>query len=139
MDGVRRDLESIPLGPAPPTSAEDASLLEPPADLIPAQQEFWRRWAPFAIEQRTLVPATVAGFRELCEQFVLKAAIARRLQRLGPGSEKALSTMRSYVQLAQRLDSTLARFKLTGFGKPADSGGRARQAATNPWAQVAGK
>lgn len=138
MDGVRRDNEPG-LAVEPRDTPQEAGLIDPPADLSPAQQEFWRRWAPFAIEQRTLIPATVAGFRELCEQFALKQVLARRIHALGAGSEKAASRLRAYVQLAQRLDSTLARFKLTSFGKPADNAGRARQTAANPWAQVVTK
>lgn len=133
MDGARRDVLFTP----PPPTAEEAGLAEPPPDLTPAQQDFWRRWAPLAIEQRTLIPATVPGFRELCEQFTLKEALARRIQRLGPGSERAAARVSLYVKLAQRLDSTLARFKLTGLGKPADTAARARASAANPWAQVA--
>lgn len=138
MDGTRReDLGAVGGGLAVAPVPEELDLAQPPTDMTPSQQDFWRRWAPFAIEQRTLVPATLAGFRELCEQFALKQAIWRRLEALGPASEKATPRLRAYTQLAQRLDSTLARFKLTGMGKPADNGGRARQAAANPWAQVA--
>jgi hypothetical protein len=139
MDGQR--LLGEPGSPGSPWVAPvvgDDPLLAPPADLPPAQQDFWRIYAPYAIEQRTLVAATVAGFRELCEQFALKQTIARGIQRLGAGSSKAEGRMRNYVKLAQRLDATLARFKLTGFGKPVDAGG-ARKAGTSPWAQVASK
>ncbi len=119
MDGARRE-DLGPPGPlgAAPAPAEDLELLTPPPDLTPAQQDYWRRWAPLAVEQRTLVPATRPGFRELCEQADLKAKLARRIHALGAGSEKAGSRLSAYVKLAQRLDSSLARFKLTGMGKP---------------------
>jgi phage terminase small subunit len=136
MDGARRE-DVGPPGIALASAADEPELLTPPTDLTPAQQDFWRRWAPCAMEQRTLVPATIAGFRELCEQFDLKQKVARRIQALGAGSPKAAGHLGAYVKLAQRVDSTLARFKLTGMGKPADNAGRARQTAANPWAQVA--
>lgn len=138
IDGTRRTDTRPASVPAPP--ADDVpALADPPADLLPDQQAFWRLYAPSAIEQRTLVPATVIGFRELCEQFALKQAIAARINtyKLGAGSKSADAALRSYVKLAQRIDATLARFKLTAFGKPADVGA-AKQPVANPWAQVAG-
>lgn len=127
------------LAAAGPSAEDSLNLALPPADLPPAQRAIWEQWAPAAIEQRTLVATTVVGFRELCEQAALKQAIHRRLQKLGPASSEAEGQMRTYVKLAQRLDATIARFKLTAFGKPADGGGARKSAATNPWAQVAGK
>lgn len=140
MDGNRRDLFATASAPGEPSPAavpqQESELLQPPSDLTPAQQDLWRRWAPLAVEQRTLVPATVPGFRELCEQLALKQTLARRIGHLGAGSERAAGRLGLYVKLAQRLDSSLARFKLTGFGKP-DTTARARPSAANPWAQVA--
>ncbi|OFW37638.1 MAG: hypothetical protein A3J29_06080 [Acidobacteria bacterium RIFCSPLOWO2_12_FULL_67_14b] len=128
-----------------------AALLEPPADLpdvssspalpgvvLTSQQVYWRRWAPHAIEQRTLTPATAAGFRELCEVAAFKDELAARLQRFGIDGKAGAERMRTYTRLSQRLDAALGRFKLTAFGKPADGGGGRRQepGAVNPFAQV---
>jgi len=144
MNGVRRE-DSPPVGvqPQSPVPSSATSVLDdlttPPHDLTEAQQAFWRTYAGHAIDLGTLVPATVAGFRELCEQFALKQAIAQRIEKLKATSKRAETHLRTYVRLSQRVDSTLARFKLTSFGKPADGaiGGLIKQAPVNPFAAVA--
>jgi hypothetical protein len=146
LDGARRPDP----GPAPPPIAvNDAApaavdaihdMATPPADLPVAQQDFWRIYAPAAIEQRTLITATVGGFRELCEQFALKQAIATRIGKLklGAASKSAEGPLRHYVKLSQRVDASMARFKLTAMGKPAEVG-VVKPATANPWAAVAGR
>jgi len=137
-------------GHAPAPAADVAVLAEPPADLPPAlavaiagmtpltsQADLWRRYAPSAIEQRTLIPATVAGFRELVELAAFKEEMAARIARFGSDGKSGSERMRTYTRLSQRLDAALARFKLTAFGKPAD-GGAKKPVATNPWAKVGG-
>lgn len=115
--------------PAPP-SDETRALGEPPADLPELQQAHWRSLAPLAIEQRTLVPATVPGFRELCQLLAFKEELASRVAKFG--SEAAL---KHYTKLSPRVDAALARFKLTAFGKPAD-GAKQGKPAQNPFAQL---
>lgn len=144
MDGARRPVTTVVDAPAVPfvpvADVDTTDLAIPPIDLLPAEQAFWRLYATAAVEQRTLVPSTVIGFRELCEQFALKQALAMRINKyaLGAGSKSAEGPLRAYVKLAQRIDATLARFKLTAFGKPADVGA-AKTPAANPWALVAAK
>jgi hypothetical protein len=142
MDGQRRDEFAGPGSAAPPTAAllEDPDgLAVPPADLSPAQREVWSRFAPHALAQRTLVPTSAPGFRELCEQFVVKQAIFRRMEKLGLASARAEGMRKRYEKMAQRVDATFARFKLTAFGKPAEGNAAARKPATNPWSQVASR
>lgn len=131
----------------PPTGPELLALREPPADLpaaiaapglgvaLTSQAEFWRRYAPLAIDQRTLVPATVPGFRELCELAAFTEELAARLRKFGSEGKAGSERMRNYTRLSQRLDQAFARFKLTAFGKPADGGGQKKPAA-NPFSQV---
>lgn len=135
LDTGRRvkPVASLPELPA----VERETLLVPPEDLTAEAKAYWMRWAPAAIEERTLTLATASGFRELCEQYVLTAAVYARILLLGPTTIEAAPYLRNYIQLAQRLDGTLARFKLTAFGKPAVSD--KPKAAANPWAQVVGK
>lgn len=136
MDGRRLDYEPL-LGQAP-AAVSDQALEVPPAELTRGQRQFWRQAAPLAVGQGTLTASTAVGFRELCEQFCLKAAIARKIEKLGPASKSADAYIKAYVKLAQRLDATLARFKLTAFGKPADQAASRRSAAAaSPWAEVA--
>ena len=50
------------------------------------------------------------------------------------GTHDAMPYLALYVRLAQRLDASLARFKLTASGKPASSD---RPKVENPWSRVA--
>lgn len=121
-----------------------AVLAEPPADLsdVPPAGELttvtaksvWRLFAPLAIELGTLTPHTVPGFRELAQQYVMKEDAAARLMKYGMGDKSGRERARSFAQLAQRLDASLARFKLTAFGKPAEGAGAKKPSAANPWA-----
>lgn len=128
MDGAR-----FTAPPMPPPS--DSPLLEPPADLAKPLQAIWRDLAPLAVQQQTLVAATTAGFRELCEQLHLKRELARALHKHGAASAEADRVLKQYVKVALRVDGTLARFRLTGMGKP-EPAAAVRPKAANPWAQV---
>lgn len=139
MDGLpRRELR-------PAASAVDVQVLaSPPSNMKSKEQrEFWRAYAPAAIEQQTLIQQTALGFRELAEQFVMKQQIAAFIEANGGAANPIMDTLlKQYVKLAQRVDASLARFRLTSFGKPAvPEGGKRRSAtpAANPWAQVAGR
>lgn len=123
--------------PAPVPPADAAGLLEPPAGLTENQSALWRQLAPYAIAQQTLVDATRAGFRELVEQMTMKAAIAEDIERIGIAHPGSGDNLRHYAKLAQRVDATLARFRLTGSGKPEASAARPKTAA-NPFAMMAG-
>jgi hypothetical protein len=116
---------------------ETGPLLDPPGDLEASAQGVWRTYAGYAVGERTLTEATAAGFREFCQQWVYLHELDKTIQRLGAGTKEAEPYFRTYLKLAQRLDSSLARFKLTAFGKPAVS--ENPKQAVNPWAQVAGK
>ena len=134
MDGVRRD--AGPVTPQALVTGEESALVTPPKDLPRDQRKFWTRYAPLAVAQQTLIPAHVPGFRELCEQAAFKDALARQIRKLKPESPAASETLRHYEKLVQRLDATLARFRLTGFGKPAAHASAAKKAAASPWAAV---
>lgn len=137
MDGNRRvgAPVSVPAAPAL-TDEEQASLLEPPADLKSERARgFWTFAAPHAIRQRTLTQAEVPGFRQLCTQWAFIEDLVVRLDLLGPATKDADAAMKSYVRLSQRLDASLARFKLTAFGKPAVA--EKPKAAANPWGAIA--
>lgn len=133
MDGVRRS-ETVVSPVAAPT--EDATLLVAPRDLPRDQRKYWTRYAPLALAQQTLIPAHLPGFRELCEQAAFKDGLAKQIRKLKPESPEASDTLRHYEKLVQRLDATLARFRLTGMGKPASPASAARKAAASPWAAV---
>jgi hypothetical protein len=115
---------------------DEAALAVPPRDLPRDQRKYWTRYAPLAIAQQTLIPAHAPGFRELCEQAAFKDALAKEIRKLKPESPNASDVLRHYEKLVQRLDATLARFRLTGFGKPAAAASAARKASASPWAAV---
>jgi len=135
LDGSRLVVPTV-ASPASEPEPAVAALVEPPGDLPVDQQAVWRRFAAHAVAQGTLVPATVPGFRELCEQMTFKDAIAAKIAK-APAGRRSDGPLRHYVKLAQRVDATLARYKLTAFGKPAerDKGGKTGKA--NPFAAVA--
>jgi len=112
--------------------ASDSPLLEPPADLSEARKTFWREWAPLAVAEGTLTEATVLGFRELSEQFVIKDTLGRQCEAKEPGWGEAFKL---WVKATQRVDSSMARFKLTALGKSATP--KRAPTAVNPWARVA--
>jgi hypothetical protein len=125
-----------PKTPEPPAiKVETGPLLAPPTDLPASVQAVWRQYAGYAVGEGTLTEATAAGFREFCQQWVYLHELDTTIQRLGAGTKEAEPYFRTYLKLAQRLDSSLARFKLTAFGKPARS--EKPKPAANPWAQVA--
>jgi hypothetical protein len=133
MDGSRLAASAVT---AEPVDVEQSPLLKPPADLNAKEASFWKAYARLAIEQRTLVPSTVAGFRELCEQFAFKSDLAAEIDRVGAASVLTEKMLVQYTKLVQRVDSSLARFKLTAMGKPADGGQVRKPVAANPWAAV---
>lgn len=138
MDGRRQDPQDLLEVAADPVLSHPPELLAtPPRDLTPGQKKVWRKAAPLAIAERTLTPATVMGFRALVAQWVMTETLAARIEEAGAASDTGVDLLRSYVKLAQRLDASLARFKLTGFGKPSESAPR-KPAASNPWSEVAG-
>lgn len=125
---------------APPVEISDgerAALCKPPKGLSGAEHAAWTRFAEQALAERTLTPTTVPGFVELCRQSAYVSEIDATIQRLGIGTKEAEPYLKQYVRLAQRYDASLARFKLTAFGKPV-AAEKPKQAA-NPWAQVARK
>jgi len=124
------------LGPVP--QVDGSVLADPPDGVGERAAELWRELAPHAIAQGTLVPATVQGFRELVEHVAMKQElVAKIVQAGGAAAKDADGLMRHYAKIAQRLDASLARFRLTASGKPEPSAVRVKVA--NPWAAVASK
>lgn len=111
--------------------AQSSALAEPPADLSEARKTFWREWAPQAIAAGTLTEETALGFRELSEQYVIKADLAAAVAEKAPGWGESLKL---WIKATQRLDSSMARFKLTALGKSATT--KPKAPAANPWASL---
>lgn len=126
----RHDLEAIDGGAAPTTEAR--ALAEAPEDIPSDQQQFWREYAPLAIERRTLTPATVPAFKLLCElraeMVATKATIDKdgrtyiKVTIDGAGTEheelRAHPLKADYAKLGKQVEGLLARFCLAAFGKP---------------------
>ncbi len=122
--------------PLPPAISQEAqgSLLSAPYWLPEGARGYWERWAPHAIEARTLTPATAAGFTEVCQRADYVTKLANRIGTLGADTQEAIPYLAIYDRMSQRMETSLARFMLTAFGKPATSDKPA--AAENPWAKV---
>ena len=141
----RRGLEHPPAqqtAAGDPEASAYQALTIPPEGLTTAQMTIWRALAGFAVDAGTLVPSTVAGFWELCEQMALKAELWEQVKTLKPASAEGRPVLSLYIRLSQRVESSLGRFKLTAVGKPAEemTGGRIvrpAQPAASGWASIA--
>lgn len=130
-------------------SVEDSALLTPPAFLSEEERALWVSWAPLAVELKTLTAHHAPAFALLCrlqaEMNATERTIAAdgrtqvRVTIDGAGQEhqelKAHPLKTDYRQLAQRVESLLARFCLAPFGKPGAGGGKAL-AKANPWSGI---
>lgn len=134
MDGTRRTT-GPELPPAVPLDGQ-ASLREPPADLLEPARACWRAWADQALAERTLTPATVPGFRELCLRLAAVQALDARIAAIGLATQEALPYLRERRGQAGQLAVSLKDFKLTAFGKPATA--ETPKPVANPWASVTG-
>lgn len=119
LDGNRRAAKMSSALPPPVTPTERVGLLEPPEELSGPAKACWRTWAPHAIEERTLTPATEAGFRELCIRMANVHELDARIVQLGTASQEALPYLRERRGQAAQLNVSLKDFKLSAFGKPA--------------------
>jgi len=108
--------------------ADPDDLAVPPSDLSTEQQDFWRSYAPLAIERRTLTPSTIPAFRLLCEVHSKKVMVGAMVDK------GALGGLRLFMQLAKQVESLMARFCLAPFGKPATSD--KPKPPTNPFSQL---
>lgn len=131
MDG--RALVAPP-GPSLEVAAAEP-IAQPPEGMREAEAAVWLALAPLAVAQQTLVPATVRGFRELCEQAVMKQQIADAIAAAGASTSGMDALLRHYAKLAQRFDQSLARFRLTAAGKPEAAASKPKKAS--PWAVTA--
>ena len=138
LDGTRQPRPKL-AEPLPPAVAETVKegLLTAPYWLPEGAKGYWERWAGQALEERTLTPSTAAGFIEVCTRADYVGKLAVKIATLGPDTQDALPYLNLYDRMSKSLESSLARFKLTAFGKPATSDKPA--AVVNPWAQVAAK
>jgi hypothetical protein len=119
IDGQRRSTSRAE-SPAPGLATDEKEqLLEPPKDLPKQAAAWWRKFAPHAVSERTLTPATAHGFAELCMRKSIVDALDRRIRRLGIGSVDALSYLKERRGQSGQLTASLKDFKLEAFGKPA--------------------
>jgi len=132
-------------GPAP-KDALSSPLAEPPADLPEKCAAEWRKWAPHAVSQGTLVPATVQGFRQLAELSVMTEEVSAAIREwreekngyvMSGAAWAPQPLIQRYSWLAQRLEAAMARYRLTAQGKPEPSA-VAKPKAASPWALVSG-
>lgn len=118
----------------PVDTGERAGLLKAPEDLPEDVRKVWHHWAEHAIAERTLTTSTAAGFRQFCQQWAYLDSVVAKIAHLGANTTEAAPYLRLFLNLSQRLDGSMARFKLTALGKPAVSD--KPKAAANPWAAL---
>lgn len=120
-----RDRRKAPAVPA------KVVLIPAPAGVPGDVASVWNELAPFACEQRTLVPATVAAFRDLCEAIVSKRKMAEQIESDGltylkvtidgSGQEhneiKAHPLISQHRGMMQRVEAGFVRFRLAPIGK----------------------
>lgn len=128
----RKAAADVRVPPLDPADVADSPLLEPPASVTGRRADLWRQLAPMAVRQQALTADKSAGFAELCELLVMKDAIAAAIDKIGAEHDDAARLLVQYVKLAQRVDATLARFRLTGDGK-VDPAAVPKKKAANPW------
>lgn len=114
MDGTRRQAPDT--RPGEPVG-DPVGLAIPPADLSDSRRALWAIYAPEAIQEGTLLRSRVLGFRQLVAQLEMVQEIDRKIGELGTSTLDAADLHKTYWKAAQRLDSTMARFKLTSLGK----------------------
>lgn len=96
--------EAQPLPPLPVLTDVDV-----PPELIGDERMVWLELAPFALQNRTLTPATALGFRMLCRNVALERNYSRSVNDRGGANHRGL---------IQRIDAELIRFNLAPCGKP---------------------
>jgi hypothetical protein len=113
-----------------PVSVE-AVPVEMPADLPEDQRAIWQGLAPFAVEQRTLIPATAGSFRDLCRAIVVRDGLLATIQAAGwtfikvsvDGAGVEHQELKKHPLTVefrgweQRVEAGRARFKLAPIGK----------------------
>lgn len=121
----------LPIVPSIGPVSDPNGLLEPPADLTEAEQGVWRTLAPHAIQERTLIPSRVSGFRQLCRQWCYCAELDARVRHLGITSAEADRLLRRLENWEKALSASLGNFSLRSFGKPAAP--EKPKVSANPW------
>lgn len=93
---------------ARPVTAPKADVSRPDG-MSKEDAAVWSELAPHALEQGTLIPATVTAFAWLCSLVVLERKLrAAPLAVAGP----------DHRGMMQRVEAGFARFRLTADGKP---------------------
>ena len=132
--GAGRKPKAVETPERPPT---DPSAVAEPGDLLPTERGVWRELASAACARGTLTPETAFGFRLLVETVVSYRSLRRRVLREGWLQNGAKHPLLSqYSQDRFRMEQMLARFGLTGDGRPV---GKAAGRPVNPWADIAPK
>jgi hypothetical protein len=128
--GLGLEAVSRPEAAAVPVSASV------PADLPSEQIVYWCRYAPLAVQARTLTETTAPAFRMLCELEAERSAVKADLDRDGRmvvkvsvddggtvTREKRLHPLTAhYLRLCRQVEALLARFTLAPFGKASLAG-----------------
>lgn len=87
-----------------------------PMHLAEPAKGVWEQLAPFATEARTLTPATMLDFEELCE-LVIEMRGARQARQAAGWTDEGLKFAPTYRGLVQRVEGKMRSFRLAPIGK----------------------
>lgn len=115
----------------------DDPLLQPPTDLglSDAAMDAWRRFAPYALAERTLIASRTPGFAKLCEEWAFCAAFEKRIREIGVAASESNHLVKQWNDCKKQLKSSFADFNLKSFGKPATVD--KTKPAANPFSKLA--
>jgi len=140
MDGRRVEPTTLP--PELPAIQHESHvsldpLLEPPTDLglSVAAMAAWRRLAPYAIQERTLIASRVPGFAKLCEEWAYCAAFEKRVGEIGVSASESDRLLKRLNDYKKHLKASLGDYNLRTFGKPA-APEKPKAAVVNPFAKI---
>lgn len=137
MNGSRRDAFALPPVAEVAIPSDPDGLLCPPADLLPADADVWRKLAPLALTERTLSPSRAAGFRVLCRRWVYCAELDARVRVVGIATSEADRLLKRLENWEKLLNASIGDFSLRSFGKPAPVD--KPKPSVSKWAAVGGK
>lgn len=119
-------------GYTPIDETEPIEPIEPPDGLDGDELVVWHTLAPFALENRTLVPATVERFVLLCRQVVIERAMSKKIAEDGwtylsvtiDGSGQERNSLKAHPLcgaqrgMMQRVEAGMTAFRLAPTGRP---------------------
>lgn len=117
---------SVPSAPANIANLPEVDEADAPNELNVDERKAWLKWAPHALANGTLTPATGHAFVLLCQNIVLERSMAAAPLAVGTPAHTAIKKL---------LDTQMLRFCLSPVGKPMPAAEAPAAAPANPLAK----